>query len=176
MKTSDFDYSLPPELIAQTPIEPRDQSRLMILNRSDGSTEHRKFIDLADYLRAGDVLLFNDSRVIPARLNGRKIDSGGKVEILLLRRLDTCAWETLVRPGKRVNIGTTIEIKRDSTISRLQSELDTFKIQAQAGPNSANSMNPNIALRIKELESMIDDLNKQNIQQRLELTQLRKRQ
>ena len=116
MKTSDFDYSLPLELIAQTPIEPRDQSRLMVLNRSDSSIEHRKFFEITDYLRAGDVLLFNDSRVIPARLNGRKIDSGGRVEILLLRRLDTCAWETLVKPGKRVNIGTMIEIINDSVV------------------------------------------------------------
>ena len=79
MKTNDFDYSLPLELIAQTPIEPRDQSRLMVLNRSDSSMEHRKFFEITDYLRAGDVLLFNDSRVIPARLNGRKIDGGSKV-------------------------------------------------------------------------------------------------
>ncbi len=120
MKTSDFDYSLPLELIAQTPIEPRNQSRLMILNRSDSSIEHRKFFELTDYLRAGDVLLFNDSRVIPARLNGRKIDSGGKVEILLLRRLDTCAWEALVKPGKRVNIGTMIEITKDSVVDNRQ--------------------------------------------------------
>ncbi len=116
MKTSDFDYSLPLELIAQTPIEPRDQSRLMVLNRSDSSIEHRKFFEITDYLRAGDVLLFNDSRVIPARLNGRKIKSGGRVEILLLRRLDTCAWETLVKPSKRVNIGTMIEITNDSAV------------------------------------------------------------
>jgi len=116
MKTSDFNYSLPLELIAQTPIEPRSQSRLMVLNRSDGSIEHRKFFEITDYLQAGDVLLFNDSRVIPARLNGRKIDSGGRVEILLLRRLDTCAWETLVKPGKRVNIGTMIEITSDSVV------------------------------------------------------------
>jgi len=116
VKTSDFDYSLPLELIAQTPIEPRDQSRLMVLNRSDSSMEHRKFFEITDYLQAGDVLLFNDSRVIPARLNGRKIDSGGRVEILLLRRLDTCAWETLVKPGKRVNIGTMIEITNDSVV------------------------------------------------------------
>jgi len=116
MKTSDFDYSLPLELIAQTPIDPRDQSRLMVLNRSDGSVEHRKFFEITDYLRAGDVLLLNDTRVIPARLKGRKSDSGGRVEILLLRRLDTCAWETLVRPGKRVNIGTMIEITNDSVV------------------------------------------------------------
>ncbi len=120
MKTSDFDYSLPLELIAQTPIEPRDQSRLMVLNRSDSSIGHRKFFEITDYLRTGDVLLFNDSRVIPARLNGRKIDSGGRVEILLLRRLNTHAWETLVRPGKRVNIGTMIEIIGDSAVDNKQ--------------------------------------------------------
>ncbi len=116
MKTSDFNYSLPVELIAQTPIEPRNQSRLMVLNRSDSSIEHRRFFEITDYLRAGDVLLFNDSRVIPARLKGRRIDSGGRMEILLLRRLGTCAWETLVKPGKRVNIGTMIEITNDSVV------------------------------------------------------------
>ena len=100
MKTSDFDYILPPELIAQIPVEPRDESRLMVLNRSDGSLEHRKFFEIVDYLRTGDVLVFNDSRVIPARLSGRKVDSGGRVEILLLRRLDNDAWEALVKPGK----------------------------------------------------------------------------
>ena len=120
MKTSDFDYSLPLELIAQTPIEPRAQSRLMVLNRSDGSVEHRKFFEITDYLRAGDVLLLNDTRVIPARLKGRKIDSGGRVEILLLRRLGTCAWETLVRPGKRVKSGTMIEITNDSVVDTRQ--------------------------------------------------------
>ncbi len=120
MKTSDFDYPLPLELIAQTPIEPRDQSRLMVLNRSDSSIEHRKFFEIADYLRAGDVLLFNDTRVIPARLNGRKIDSGGRMEILLLRRLGTNTWDTLVKPGKRVNIGTMIEITNDSVVDNKQ--------------------------------------------------------
>ena len=114
MKTSDFDYSLPPELIAQTPIEPRDQSRLMVLNRSEGSIEHRQFFEIVDYLRAGDVLVFNDSRVIPARLSGRKVSSGGRVEILLLRRLDANVWEALVKPGKRVDVGTKIEITNGS--------------------------------------------------------------
>jgi len=114
VKTSDFDYSLPGELIAQTPVEPRDQSRLMVLNRSHSSVEHRRFFEVADYLRTGDVLVFNDSRVIPARLNGRKVDSGGRVEILLLRRLDSGVWEALVKPGKRVNIGTRVEITSDS--------------------------------------------------------------
>jgi len=118
MKTSDFDYSLPTELIAQTAIEPRDESRLMVLNRSDGSIEHRKFLEIVDYLRTGDVLVFNDSRVIPARLRGRKVDSGGRVEILLLRRLNTSFWEALVKPGKRVNIGTRVEVTNDSVGGR----------------------------------------------------------
>ncbi len=113
MKTNDFDYFLPSELIAQTPVEPRDQSRLMVLNRSDGSIKHRKFCEITDYLRAGDVLVFNNSRVIPARLKGRKVDSGGRVEILLLCRLDTNIWEALVKPGKRVTIGTKVEITNE---------------------------------------------------------------
>jgi S-adenosylmethionine:tRNA ribosyltransferase-isomerase len=110
MKTSDFDYHLPPELIAQTPLEPRDQSRLMVLERTDGSIEHRRFSDLVAYLKAGDVLVFNDSRVIPARLKGKKADSGGKVELLLLRQLNHAVWETLIKPAKRVAIGTRLEI------------------------------------------------------------------
>jgi len=114
MKTSDFDYSLPSELIAQTPIEPRDQSRLMVLDRSDGSITHSKFSEITKYLRDGDVLVFNNSRVIPARLNGRKVDSGGRVEILLLRQVDSGVWQALVKPGKRVNIGTRIEITNNS--------------------------------------------------------------
>jgi len=114
MKTSDFDYSLPPELIAQTPIEPRSESRLMVLNRSDGSIEHRRFFELVDYLRAGDVLVFNNSLVIPARLSGKKSESGGRLEILLVRQLKPNVWETLVRPGRRVKIGTKVEIASDS--------------------------------------------------------------
>ncbi|MGD9117268.1 MAG: tRNA preQ1(34) S-adenosylmethionine ribosyltransferase-isomerase QueA [Dehalococcoidia bacterium] len=110
MKTSDFDYQLPPELIAQTPIEPRDSSRLMVLNRTGGSVEHRHFSDIVDYLKAGDVLVFNDSRVIPARLKGRKAETGGKVELLLLRRLDNAVWEVLLKPAKRVAIGARLEI------------------------------------------------------------------
>jgi len=110
MKTSDFDYHLPPKFIAQTAIEPRDQSRLMVLSRADGSTSHRHFSELSDLLHEGDVLVFNDSRVIPARLIGRKAGSGGRVELLLLRRLEPGLWETLVRPGSRVKEGTRIEL------------------------------------------------------------------
>ncbi len=114
MKTSDFDYYLPPELIAQTPVEPRDRSRLMVLNRGDTSIEHRSFSELLSYLHAGDVLVLNDSRVIPARLIGRKVDTGGRVEILLLRRSGNGTWEALVKPGRRANIGTRIEITDES--------------------------------------------------------------
>ncbi len=110
VKTSDFDYYLPPELIAQVPIEPRDRSRLMVLNRSDGSFKHHRFSEIVDYFEAGDVLVFNDSRVIPARLNGEKVDTGGKLEILLLRRLSPNIWETLVRPSKRVKVGSRLEL------------------------------------------------------------------
>lgn len=112
MKTSDFDYYLPQELIAQCPVEPRDKSRLMALNRGDGSIEHSNFCDIVGYLRAGDVLVFNDSRVIPARLSGKKVDTGGKVEILLLRRCESGVWEALVKPRSRVRIGTRIEVTR----------------------------------------------------------------
>jgi len=109
MKTSDFDYHLPPELIAQTPIEPRDHSRMMVVHRGDGSIEHRHFFEVLDFLNPGDVLVLNESRVIPARLTGQR-ESGGKVEILLLRRLEPCLWEALVRPSRRVGIGEMIKV------------------------------------------------------------------
>jgi len=111
MKTSDFDYHLPPKFIAQTPIEPRDHSRLMVLSRDACSIAHRYFFELADLLHEGDVMVFNDSRVIPARLIGRKAGSGGRVELLLLRRMGPGLWEALVRPGRRVSKGTRIELE-----------------------------------------------------------------
>lgn len=110
MKTSDFDYHLPPELIAQMPMEPRDQSRLMVLYRANSSIEHRHFYEIANYLQSGDTMVFNNSRVIPARILGQKEDSGTEVEILLLRRLDNSLWETLVRPGRKAVVGTKIKI------------------------------------------------------------------
>jgi len=114
MKTADFDYYLPPELIAQTPVEPRDHSRLMVLRRGDGVVEHRRFFEFVEYLREGDVLVFNDSRVIPARLRGRRVDTGGRVEILLLRRLEANVWEALVKRGKRLRAGTSVEISKEA--------------------------------------------------------------
>ena len=109
VKTSDFDYKLPQSLIAQTPIEPRDASRLMVLDRQTGTIEHRHFQDILDYLQPGDVLVCNESRVIPARLYGRKMPSGGKVELLLIAKRGENLWEALVR-GRKVRVGTRIEI------------------------------------------------------------------
>jgi S-adenosylmethionine:tRNA ribosyltransferase-isomerase len=110
MKTSDFDYNLPQQYIAQTPIEPRDNSKLLVMSKANGAIEHKHFYDLPDYLKKGDVLVFNESRVIPARLMGHKAGSGGKVEILLLHTSGPGLWETLVKPGQRVREGTVIEI------------------------------------------------------------------
>ena len=105
MKTSDFFYNLPEELIAQTPIEPRDASRMMVLRRDSDSIEHRHFYDIIDYLEEGDCLIVNDSRVIPARIYGTKDDTGAKVEFLLLRQIENNRWETLVKPGRKAKIG-----------------------------------------------------------------------
>jgi S-adenosylmethionine:tRNA ribosyltransferase-isomerase len=110
VKTSDFDYELPPELIAQTPIEPRDHSRLLVVNRADESIVHRHFYELPDLLREGDVLVFNDSRVLPARLFGHRVGYDGKVEILLLRRVEPSLWEVLVKPSRRIDAGARIEL------------------------------------------------------------------
>lgn len=107
METRDFEYYLPPSFIAQTPVEPRDSSRLMVLSRANAMIEHRRFHQIVDLLRPGDVLVCNDSRVIPARLWGRK-ETGGKIEILLLRRLEEGLWEILVRPGRKVAVGAKL--------------------------------------------------------------------
>ncbi|MCH8800444.1 MAG: S-adenosylmethionine:tRNA ribosyltransferase-isomerase, partial [Chloroflexi bacterium] len=111
MRTSDFDYDLPPELIAQTPIEPRDASRLMVLHRESGALEHRQFTELLEYLRSGDVMVFNQSRVIPARLYGRRVGTGSKVEFLLLRRNADGTWQALARPGRRLRPGVVVNIE-----------------------------------------------------------------
>ena len=108
MLLSDFDYELPEELIAQTPVEPRDASRLMVLSPVEKTIEHRHFFELQDFLTPGDTLIFNDTRVIPARLIGRKEPTGARVEVLLLRRVKSDAWETLVKPGKKALRGTAI--------------------------------------------------------------------
>lgn len=106
MKTKDFWYDLPEELIAQTPLERRDASRLCVLDRETGAISHRHFYDLVDYLRPGDCLVMNDSRVLPARLLGHR-PSGGAVEVLLLRDLGNKRWECLCKPGKKMQVGST---------------------------------------------------------------------
>ena len=107
MKLSDFMYDLPEERIAQTPVKPRDHSRLMVLHRRDGSIEHRHFYDVIDYLNPGDALVINETRVIPARLIGER-PSGGACEILLLKQLAPKKWEAIVRPGKKLRTGAQV--------------------------------------------------------------------
>ena len=108
MKTSDFFYDLPEELIAQDPLEDRTASRLLVLNRETGAVEHKIFSDVIDYLNEGDCLVINNTRVIPARLIGEKEDTGGKVEVLLLKRRANDVWETLVKPGKKLRPGARV--------------------------------------------------------------------
>lgn len=107
MLVTDFDYDLPQELIAQHPMEPRDHSRLLVVDKKTGEIEHKHFYDLVNYLKPGDVLVFNDTRVIPARLHGTK-DTGAHVEVFLLTRRDVTDWEVLVRPGKKLQVGAKI--------------------------------------------------------------------
>lgn len=109
MTTKDFYYELPQELIAQTPLEDRTASRLMVVNRTSGEIEHKHFYDIVDRLREGDCLVMNNTRVIPARLYGTKEGSGGKIEFLLLKRLELDKWEVILRPGKKAKPGSRFE-------------------------------------------------------------------
>ena len=106
MKTSDFYFDLPEELIAQIPIEDRSSSKLMVLDKETGNIEHKIFKDVINYLNPGDCLVLNNTRVIPARLIGEKLDTGGKIEFLLLKRTEEDTWQALVKPGKRAKVGT----------------------------------------------------------------------
>ncbi|SHI35974.1 tRNA preQ1(34) S-adenosylmethionine ribosyltransferase-isomerase QueA [Propionispora hippei] len=108
MRLEDFDYLLPEERIAQLPCEPRDASRLLVLDRGRDELEHKQFFNLPEYLRPGDTLVFNDTRVIPARLIGHKEQTGAKIEVFLLNRLTATDWEVLVKPGKKARPGTVI--------------------------------------------------------------------
>jgi S-adenosylmethionine:tRNA ribosyltransferase-isomerase len=121
MKTSDFDYHLPESFIAQTPAEPRDSSRLLVLHRETGELEHCIFRDVTDYLRAGDLLVLNQTRVIPARIYARK-DTGGRVELLLLRRRDELMWEALVG-GKGLRVGKVAQVEHGPEVKIIE-ELD----------------------------------------------------
>jgi len=114
LKTSDFDYHLPAHLIAQSPLEPRDSSRLMVMKRQSGVLEHRHFDDITEYLAPGDLLVMNDSRVIPARIFGTKAGTGVAIELLLLRHLDTGEWEALAKPAKKLAAGSVIDFETQS--------------------------------------------------------------
>ena len=107
MEVSEFNYNLPEELIAQTPIKKRDESRLMVLNREKQNIEHKTFKDILDYLQPGDCLVRNNTKVIPARLYGKK-ETGANIEFLLLKRIEGDFWEVMVRPGRKLKIGTKV--------------------------------------------------------------------
>ncbi|HEX3857332.1 MAG TPA: tRNA preQ1(34) S-adenosylmethionine ribosyltransferase-isomerase QueA [Verrucomicrobiae bacterium] len=118
MRIADFDFTLPPELIAQQPAPQRDESRLLVLRRNDGRVEHRKFRDFLEFLRAGDVLVLNNSRVIPARLRGVNAKSGGKLEMLLIEENAPNDWWAMLRPGKNARIGTQIILRNTEDVPR----------------------------------------------------------
>ncbi len=123
MKTSDFNYDLPEELIAQTPLERRDVSRLMTLRRSDGALEHHHFYELSDFLKPGDCLILNDSRVLPARLLGQRLPGGGACEVLLLIDRGNKTWECLVRPGRKMKPGTRLSFGGGELTAEVTEEL-----------------------------------------------------
>ena len=118
LKKSDYYYDLPQELIAQTPAEPRDASRLLVYDRKTGKTEHRIFRDIKEYLRPGDVLVINNTKVLPARMFAYT-KNGGKVEVLLLKRRDLAEWEVLVKPGKKARVGAELTISEELSLTVL---------------------------------------------------------
>ena len=123
MKTSDFYYDLPPELIAQTPLDKRDSSRLMTLNRATGAVEHHHFYELPDFLNSGDCLILNDSRVLPARLLGQRLPGGGACEVLLLIDRGNKTWECLVRPGRKMRTGAKLSFGNGELTAEVVEEL-----------------------------------------------------
>ncbi len=125
LKTSDFYYDLPEELIAQSPLENRTYSRLMALDKESGSIEHKHFYDIADYLNPGDCIVINDTKVLPARLFGTKKDTEAAIELLLLKRIDDKKWETLVKPGKKAKLNTEIVFKEGLLEGRIIDVLET---------------------------------------------------
>ncbi len=124
MKTQDFWYDLPEELIAQTPLKKRDHSRLLVMNRKDGSLEHRHFYDILEFLNPGDCLVMNNSRVLPARLLGKRVPSGGAVEVLLLRDKGDGVWECLTKPGRKTPAGTRLSFGNDILNAEVIGALD----------------------------------------------------
>lgn len=113
MNINDYNYELDESFIAQTPIKNRSESKLMLLNKENGEIEHTKFLNIKNYLHKGDVLVLNNTKVLPARLMGKKIDTNANIEVLLLKNIEKDIWECLARPGKRLHIGTEIEFSKD---------------------------------------------------------------
>ena len=124
MNTNDFDYELPEELIAQTPLEKRDSSRLLVLDRETGNVEHKHFTDIIDYINPGDTLVLNDTKVIPARLIGEKVDTKAVIEVLLLKDIQGDNWEALTKPAKRVKVGTIVSFGNGELKAKCIEELD----------------------------------------------------
>lgn len=124
MTTDDFDYYLPEELIAQTPLKVRDSSRLLVLDKETGEVEHKVFTDIIDYLEEGDTLVLNDTKVLPARLIGVKEETGAVIEILLLKNLEGDKWECLVKPARRVKVGTIVTFGEGKLKARCTGEFD----------------------------------------------------
>ena len=124
MKVEDFDYNLPEELIAQTPLKVRDSSRLLVLNKKTGEVEHKKFHDIINYLNKGDTLVLNDTKVLPARLIGIKEETNAVIEILLLKNLEEDNWECLVKPARRIKVGTIVSFGEGKLKAECIKELD----------------------------------------------------
>ncbi len=148
MRTADFQYDLPPELIAQHPVPNRDASRLLVVHRKAGTLEHKQFRNLKDYLRPGDILVVNNSKVLPARLFGRRMPSGGRFEILLLEPATEGAWWCLLKPGKRVSSGSILhfvdKLGRESSLTAVVLEKNAeghCKLQFSGVPNFMQSLN-----------------------------------
>ena len=137
MTVNDFDYVLPEELIAQTPLNQRDHSRLLVLHRNTGEIEHRHFYDIVEYLNLGDLLVLNDSKVIPARIFGTRAGTGGVVEVLLLKALEENIWEVLVKPGKKARVGQELEFQDEMTGTVLEI-LDDGKRKVKFSHNSSS--------------------------------------
>ena len=126
MNTSEFYYDLPQELIAQTPADPRDSSRLLVYNRAEGSVQHKIFRDIIDFLNPGDALVINDTRVIPARLYGKKQGTGRQVEFLLLNQLSGDTWEVILRPGSKLRPGDWVRFAEELEAEILEKQVDGF--------------------------------------------------
>lgn len=124
MDVKDFDYDLPLELIAQTPLEKRSNSKLLVLNRTTGEIEHKHFYDIIEYLGSNDVLVLNNTKVMPSRIYGQKVDTGAKIEFLLLKEVDKDCYECLTRPARRIKVGTVVKFSDDLSLTVIEKKED----------------------------------------------------